>query len=875
MSKKFFLACFFTLFLITAAGVGAFAAEFYMVVADIGATVEKPGLTYKIDNGVIEYSEALKSPLVYGNIVNAVPIKAGEFANSWLEVKGGARFDEENKSIGYVSIAALAPMPDVNYFPAPEPCRFAIDSPDLFLLPGSFPILDYTLPDDEPYHVLAGEVTDGLGSFKDATGQGWTLLRFNTKWNTKFGFRYAWTRSENVKRLSLYEPDHSKVDPALVPRMVRDLGSIEDRFYQSLLLNGFALDAAPIIHTRLELDDLVDSYPDSDFFTPNFVTTDLFLHVFHLVFSRSLKRIEEFNFAPALENMLVEAVIKLNELESKSGNSVKVTFDDARDFLTIPAILVRPVPELIGALQPSLRAQREVSLILNAEIMGLSDISGKVEDYTFYTPRGHYTSTEELSNYFRAMAYLGGMSIPLSTGDQERDRRNIAMTALLCFLFEDESLRNKWDSLYEPLTYMIGAVDDPTIRDYGPVAGNILNGSLDKLADADALNELREAFIAATPAPRIIDIQTGNVSQEEYEEKAAGLRLMGSRFVLDAWVFGQLTSPNVGNGEAPRNLPKTADIMAALGSNVADEALDIDRQNIPKYAAALENVKKEVYSFFETWDGTLVSAWLGTLGLYLTDKDSKQFFWNTPLWESKKLLTASASWAELKHDTVLYAKQNYAEMGGSGEWVSEPFGNPMPVGYVEPSPRTFDAIAVALSRLLEIVEKYGLEGSGPDDDFGGNAKARIEALLAIVETYRDIARKEVDEEPLNHDDYLAIRYINTYLNSNLLLDPTYVEDENSSQLRMAFVTDASTDAFEERVLQVGTGTPRRIYVFVNDKWGGPRVTIGYTYSFYEFPRFIFEGRMTDEEWRELVYDETRQVELEQYAPEWSGNLFVW
>ena len=91
---------------------------------------------------------------------------------------------------------------------------------------------------------------------------------------------------------------------------------------------------------------------------------------------------------------------------------------------------------------------------------------------------------------------------------------------------------------------------------------------------------------------------------------------------------------------------------------------------------------------------------------------------------------------------------------------------------------------------------------------------------------------------------------------------------------MALVTDVATDALMGRVLHVATGTPRRLYVFVNDKWGGPRVTIGYTYSSYEFISSLSEGRVTDEEWRELVYDRARQDELEKLTPSWSKDLFV-
>ena len=849
----------------------------YMVTADIAAITKTPGQVYEREGGVIPYSENLVSAVVYGNVIEAVPLADGEFAGRWVrtEVTGW----EGEVTAGYVDMAALASMPETGFFPEPEPCRFAVDSPPLFLLPGSLPILDYTLPGDEPYYVLAGEVTDGLGTFKDASGQDWTLLRFATRSSYDFGFRHAWTRSENVTRLSRYEPDHTRVDPALVPAGVRNFGRVEDKFRESLLRNGFALDASPVIHERLSLNDLVESYPGSYFegrpvFTPNFITTDLFLHVFHIVFSKGLKKIEEVNFAPALEDMLKEALVKLDGLEEKSSPNAKPTFNLARDFLTVPMALARAQANSeseAAALKISERAREEIERILKADNFDISGITGKMEDYTFYKPRGHYTASEALSRYFRAMAYLGGTSIPLQALDLEleRLRENTALTALLCLIFEDESLRRRWDSLYEPISFLIGAADDPAINDYAPIVKKFLNGSPDKLTDAETLDAMREQFIAAAPAPRIIDAPTGILSQEEREEKTAGFRLLGRRFVLDAWVFARLTSPNVGSDFAPRNLPKAADVMTVLGSDVADAALEGDRRNIPKYAEALEEVKKAARSFLGDWDGTFYSAWLGTLGVYLTDKDSKQFFWNSPLWEKKKLLTASASWAELKHDTVLYAKQSYAEMGAGSEWEVEPFRNPVPLGYVEPSPRTFGAIAAALERLEEIIDKFGLK----DDEGGWDNSARIESLLELVRLFGGIAGKAVREEALSQDDYMAISQITSYLNVNLL--DAYLENEDDSdQLRMAIVADVATDALTGRALYAATGTPRRLYVFVNDKWGGPRVTIGYTYSSYEFIRPLSEGRMTDEEWRELVYDKARQDELKKLEPDWSRDLFV-
>ncbi|MCL1876304.1 MAG: DUF3160 domain-containing protein [Synergistaceae bacterium] len=840
----------------------------YIVHADIAAVTETPGLPYERGKDNITNTDGLISALIYGDIVNAVPLPEGEFAGIWAEVKEGDPFSEWGKTIGYVDMAALTRLPKIEFFTKPELCRFTVDTPYLFLLPGSLSILDYTLPNDKPYYVLAGEVVGGIGTYMDAASQDWTLLRFESA-SSEYKFRHAWTHSENVMRLSQYEPDHTKIDPALLPSSVRGFGGVQNKFRMSILRNGFAIDSAPIIHERLILNDLVQSYPESQYapaITPNFVTTDMFLHAFHHVYSHALKVIEETTIAPVLENMLREAFKKLNELESKSDKDAKYVFTLARDYLTVPIILYAPTQKLA---KPSARAKSEIGRIMRAERIAKSVISGKNEDYTLYRPRGYYLSSMQLSRYFRAMAHLGGMSLPLNTDDPELNNRNAALTALLCIIFEDEGLRKQWNSIYEPLTFLFGTADDPTIIDYGPIVRKHLKGKIDRLTDEKTLDTLRKALIDATPAPRVMDVQTENVSRGAREKAMIGFRLFGRRFVLDEWAFAQLTSPNVGSDSSPRYLPKVADVMASLGSGVADAMLMDDRRDIPYYSAALEKVKDKFNYFLAELDENMTSLWLQVLSLYLNERDSKQYFLHSPLWELKKLLTASASWAELKHESTQYSKQNFVEMDQGDEWVVEPFGAPIPLGYVEPSPRTLGGIANALSRLQEVMEKYNL-----DENASNGVRVRVKNFLDLLLIFCDIAEKEVNEEPLSREDYIAISYIYSCFNENFLNENIIIKEDEIGLLKMALVSDVATDASNGQVLQAAVGAPRRIYVFVNDKWGGPRLTIGYTYSYYEFDSPQTSWRMSDDEWKVLVYDKARQNQLEELTPRWSKDLFV-
>ncbi len=84
---------------------------------------------------------------------------------------------------------------------------------------------------------------------------------------------------------------------------------------------------------------------------------------------------------------------------------------------------------------------------------------------------------------------------------------------------------------------------------------------------------------------------------------------------------------------------------------------------------------------------------------------------------------------------------------------------------------------------------------------------------------------------------------------------------------MACMADVHTDGFDGEVLETAVGVPRAIYVFANDQSGGARVTKGYVFSYYEFAQPMTK-RMTDEDWRAIVYDPARADELEGFRPSW-------
>ena len=832
----------------------------YVITAGAVPLTEKPGVK---TSGFEE--EGVVGALLCGNIVQAKPV-SGALAGKWAAVF------KEGEKVGYAEMKALSPMPKYTAFAA-EPFRFK-GATELFILPGALPLSRFNMPDGRPCcAVIAGDVVNGVGSFKDAKGTEWTLLAFESEQGGGIGLRHAWAKSAELIRLSKYTPDYKKVNEALLPATIRGYGKVADKFRAAIVKNGFAIDAAPVLCEPPILDDMLTSYRSHadefhDVNTPLFLTSDLFLHSFRLLFERGLKHAEEKKFAPLTEKMLAQALKKLDILEAKYKGKAALApaFSSARDYLAVPAALASPN----AGYKLSAAASEELARIMAAKGMGISRISGGKEDYTFYRPRGHYTQSKALSNYFRAAAFLGGMPIllnnPFDTSQKTRDRA-VMTTAVICTLFEDADLRKKWEGLYTPIIYLVGEADDPTILEFGPVVKKVLGGDLSKLADEKTVDALYSALTDSVKKPAIIDRGASrlNLPQEEREKEADGMKLMGRRFVLDAWIFAELTSPNVGSPDSPRNLPKCEDVMAVLGSAAAEKYLEADKKEIPQYRAALADTKGKTAKTLKAASKNVYTDWLKMISLIFTDKSSSQYFANSPLWESKRLLTSLGSWTELKHDTVLYAKQNYAEMGGGGDWGPEPFRAPRPRGYVEPVPQVLGAIGDAAKRLNAVMAKYGLADE--------NYASKLTAFQDTIAMYRKIAEKEAGGQPLTDRDYSAISAVSGYLNAEMLLDTTFIESADGTKQAMALVTDVATDSGGS-VLHTAIGAPRRIFVFVDDKSGGPRLTVGYTYSLYSFQRALSEGRMTDEEWKKLVYDKNSQKKLEKLQPEWSRGLFV-
>jgi len=519
------------------------------------------------------------------------------------------------------------------------------------------------------------------------------------------------------------------------------------------------------------------------------------------------------------------------------------------------------------------------SAIFNSKGACACDLPGcYCEDYSQYVPRGHYTRSEALKRYFKTMMWYGRMAFLLKGGSEalvsEKDARIATVQASLISAELPSVLATSqeqsspatcweiWNRIYSITSFFVGIADDLTPYEYLDALEKVLGTSFDasQLADEEILLNLK-AELAQTRNPEIyggsgICVISPPITKDKLYEclaKTKGMRFMGQRFVPDSYIFQNLVSPAVGmyvGKDKPftmkttalgpaRCFPRGLDVMAVLGSERAYDILkaegDTEYQGEDtSYDEQLEELREEFGAFSEEdWNRNLYWAWLYTLKSLLDDfHQGYPTFMQTEAWKNKELQTALASWAELRHDTILYAKQSYTPALTAMPPEPEPV-----VGYVEPVPEFY-------SRMLSLT-KMTKEGLAQLDALSDSERSRLESLEAILERLAQISQDELEGKELSEADYDFIRNFGQQLDSMV----AGVEAEGKETTLVADVHTDTNPPME--VLEEGLGYVDLILVAYNVPDGHIILGAGPTLSYYEFKQDL-DQRLTDEQWKEIL-----------------------
>ena len=281
--------------------------------------------------------------------------------------------------------------------------------------------------------------------------------------------------------------------------------------------------------------------------------------------------------------------------------------------------------------------------------------------------------------------------------------------------------------------------------------------------------------------------------------------------------------------------------------------LKTDLAEYPRLGPALDALQRR-----RPKDGTnrsLYDAWIDALAVQWANEVQFPGVSTDSLWKTKRLQTGLASWATLRHATVLVNERSSAEAGEGGfeSLVTQP-----PRGYVEPDPNTFRAIASLFGDMGRVVAGSANLGGYMPINEDENAQSeplrngivhRLQASAEKARLFAAIAEKELGNQELTNSDYEEILYVGSVAEHDLLVFKSLANKDLalSTPDPMMKIADVAGGGMAP-LLEVAVGRPLEWDQIV-PYFGRREIVKGSVYSYYEFPSPI---PLNDREWAARV-----------------------
>lgn len=589
---------------------------------------------------------------------------------------------------------------------------------------------------------------------------------------------------------------------------------------------------------------------------PLYISADSILHAVHRSYDKILMSIERTVMADTLRALLDALRSRLQQGAAASLPAAAQADVDLHLAVALSLLADSPQPRVAGADQAAiedlfLRARAATG----AEPVPLFGRPREV-DFSQFKPRGHYAGDRVLERYFRAMMWLGRIELRLlepERGALYLNRRQVeAALAIGQLMKSDEAALAQWRRLDTVIRAFVGEEDNLTV----PQLPRLLTEL--GLKDAGGLRDLPDQAIAEAlfrlgrdgiGTQRIASqILKGGISSTA--PLPVSFLLLGQRYVVDSHVFSNVVYDRViARGRPLRLMPDPLDVaFAALGNNQAAHLLK-DPLATYGYAPQLHGTRFLVDGHGTAyWESNLYNLWLSALrtlspGAAAEDPEAYGLpgLAGTEAWGRRILSTQLASWAELRHDTLLYAKQSY-----TGVPICE-----FPDAYVDPYPRFYEALSRFAARGYELVEQIDPPGAPRLQAYFLDLRDATSTLAQMAERQRagqpfTDAQMRFVNETVHMDLGCASKEWKAGWYARLHFDPLDSDRYDPT------VADVHTQPADEggapvgRVLHVGTGMPRLLAVAVKT-CRGPRAYLGLASAYFEQITSNFE-RLDDQTW---------------------------
>jgi len=544
---------------------------------------------------------------------------------------------------------------------------------------------------------------------------------------------------------------------------------------------------------------------------PSFITTDSVLQLYHIFYDYTLRQTEAEKLYIELKELNKNMVDILNQKyqDTKNQKDKELVGKTLAYFALCKKLLGEgsSLPDEIKTLVEADYAN------VGAESKTVSSITGSDVDYSLFKVRGHYSRSDELKAYFGAMSVYGVVPFVLYDATGKRDEDGAYMSIIATEALEElpkEKGMDLWEDIYTITEFFVGSTNDINPLEFGAIVKAVYGEMPEPKDISGGMNKLYA--------------ELDKVGQARIKNSSIGLcfRFMGQRYIPDSEILSRLSNEK-------RPFPSGLDVMAVFGSQRAEEILDSLYEPAKKWPGYREEYNKVKAEFDERSikdkTGNIYTTWLYSLeSLNQRFPEGYPSFMRNKAWESKSLATALGSWAELRHDTILYGAQSSVECGGEEE---EP---PKVTGYVEPNPEFYN-------RLIWLT-KQTMEGLSQRNGISDSMKNKCENIIELLEFLKNCSIKELKGESLTYEENdTLMTYGGTleYLSSSIAEAQDWYQVASDTDKNMAQIADihsANTDK-GSGYLEVGVGNAAEIYVVVPID-GKLYLTRGAVFDYFEF-----------------------------------------
>ena len=555
---------------------------------------------------------------------------------------------------------------------------------------------------------------------------------------------------------------------------------------------------------------------------PLFITTDCGVLALLQAYEKAFEKLERHQ-AVALGKHLHDVWKKLVEM---SADLPPVAREDAVAFVAVALKLSddkwqddsEAGKKLLDASRQKIDAELDR---VKKEQVAFSPVFGQSVDYSLCKPRSFYVG--DLEGFYRARTFLG---FPINLKHDGACRLAIALGWLSRSSEEDHcNLFGQYLDLQQPYEWLVGRQNMESIVELGiHLLGSNDVGKEERKARGKRLlvavgggdlSEVRKQM--QSHVSQILDVgATEEIVLREIEEKPLVVAYWPKSVLPDAILMQKLTYPSIAR------MPTGLDALACCGN---DRALaHLLAMTGKETQQALKEKVQELRTEADHNSGPRV--WAGWRGLFetlwkpnLTDRHPK--FMKTQAYQDKSLNTSLGAWAGYRHTFQLQAEEH-----------SHCFGimPTPPPGYVEPNPEFWGKLSEFSLDLQEAMGEYDA------------AVGELASVTKMGLTAKEIAIAQLAGKPLTPNQAEWLRGFEDVL-GNISIGCKVKND--------AIIGTVSSQRDTQRALHVGLSLPQTVYV-IFDYGGNLILAKGGVLSYREFWRPISDGRMNDDQWRELI-----------------------